>query len=230
MRVSFELDASIAGIAEQEIRAAERAVTGGVREVGGLIKKSWRGQVTSSGLGQRLANAIRQRDYPSGGESIGAASLVYAQPNRKKSASAADLVDVFDRGALITRRAVDADHLGVYLAIPLPAAGPVAASFRRGRLTPGQWEQRTGRRLRFVYRRGQPSLLVDDGTPAAGNPLMSRMRRGSHKAVRIKTFKNKTVPMFLLVPQVKLRKRLNLDEAVRAGNARLAAAVLQRWK
>ena len=222
MRVSFELDASIAGLAEQEIRAAERAVTGGVREVGDLIKNSWRGQVTSSGLGQRLANAIRQKYFPAQGQSIGAASLVYAQPNRKKSASAADLVDAFDSGALIRGK----DH--IWLSSPLPAAGPVAASFRRGRLTPYLWEQRTGMRLRFVYRRGQPSLLVTDDA-RIGKGGMARKKGGRRRKDGMLTGAQ-TVPVFLLVPQVKLRKRLNLDDAVRAGNARLAAAVLQRWK
>lgn len=224
MRFRFELDASLAGIAEEEIRSAERAVTGGVREIGTLVKNAWRGQVVSSGLGARLANTIRQNNYPAAGQSIGAASLVYARPNRKKSASAADLVDAFDKGALIKSR--DA----FWLAIPLPAAGPVAASFGRGRLTPGLWEKRTGRRLRFVYRPGRPSLLVDDGTPGPGSGLISRMRRGSHKAVKVQTFRNKSVPMFVLVPQAKLKKRLDLDEAARAGEARLPQAILSRWK
>ncbi len=224
MKFRFELDASIAGLAEEEIRAAERAVTGGVREVGSLVKASWRQQVVGSGLGARLANAIRQNNYPARGESIGAASLVYAQPNRKKSASAADLADAFDKGALIWSKE------SFWLAIPLPAAGQVRASFGRGRLTPGLWEKRTGRRLRFVYRHGRSSLLVDDGTPGPGSGLISRMRRGSHRAVKIQTFKNKSVPMFVLVPQAKLKKRLNLDEAARSAEARLPQAILSRWK
>jgi aspartyl-tRNA(Asn)/glutamyl-tRNA(Gln) amidotransferase subunit A len=44
-----------------------------------------------------------------------------------------------------------------WLAIPTSAAGK---STRGGRITPGEWERRTGLRLRFVYRRRGPSLLV----------------------------------------------------------------------
>lgn len=224
MKFRFELDASIAGIAETEIDNAERAVTGGVRAVGSMVKDAWRQQVKSSGLGVRLANTIRQADYPARGQSIGAASLVYARPNRQKSASAADVVDAFDQGALIRSK----EHF--WLAIPLPAAGPVSASFRRGRLTPGLWEKRTGRRLRFVYRPGRPALLVDDGTMAPGSSLNSRMARGSHRATRVKTFKNKSVPMFVLVPQAKLKKRLDLAGPARAAETRLPAEILARWK
>lgn len=126
MRLCIEVDGSLAEITEAEIRAAEAAVTAGVREVGGSVKTAWRGAVTSAGLGRRLANAVRLRSYPAGGKSLGAAALVYAQPNRKPTASAADVIDAFDRGALIR------SWLGFWLAIPLPAAGPVAGSGRRG--------------------------------------------------------------------------------------------------
>lgn len=117
MRFRFEIDASLAGMAEEEIDAAERAVTAGVREVGSLVKAGWRGIVVGAGLGQRLANTIRQNNYPRRGQSIGAASLVYARPNQKATASAADVIDAFDRG--VTIRSKDA----LWLAIPLPAAG-----------------------------------------------------------------------------------------------------------
>lgn len=225
MRFRFELDASLAGIAEEEIRSAERAVTGGVREIGTLVKNAWRGQVVSSGLGTRLANTIRQNNYPAAGESIGAASLVYARPNRKKSASAADVVDAFDKGALIKSR--DA----FWLAVPLPAAGPVFGTNMRGRLTPAIWEQRTGRQLKFVYRKGKPPLLVDEGKRLPGNELRSSMsRRGFHTTKRARTFKNREIPIFVLLPQAKLKKRLDLEEAARAAEARLPQAILSRWK
>ena len=46
---------------------------------------------------------------------------------------------------------------GFWLAIPTQAAGK---STRGGRITPGEWERRTGLRLRFIYRRRGPSLLL----------------------------------------------------------------------
>jgi hypothetical protein len=39
-----------------------------------------------------------------------------------------------------------------------------------------------------------------------------------------------TVPIFILVPQVKLRKRLDLESAANAAQARLPALILARWR
>jgi hypothetical protein len=57
-------------------------------------------------------------------------------------------------------------------------------------------------RLRFIYRRRGPSLLVAEGRlNTKGRAVASRSKTGRGVA---------TVPIFLLVPQVKLRKRLDL--------------------
>lgn len=61
---------------------------------------------------------------------------------------------------------------------------------------------RRGLRLRFVYRRSGPSLLVAEGRlNNRGLGVASRSKSGRGRS---------TVPIFLLVPQVKLVKRLNL--------------------
>lgn len=88
---------------------------------------------------------------------------------------------------------------GFWPAIPTPAAGK---STKGGRITPGEWERRTGLRLRFVYRRRGPSLLVAEGRlNSKGRAVASKSKTGRGVA---------TEPIFLQVPQVKLRKRLNL--------------------
>jgi hypothetical protein len=221
MKIDITLDANIAGMMEAEILAAEKAVTGGVREVGDWVKTSWRGQVTGAGLGQRLANTIRGLNFPPRGESLGAAALVYARPNKKqRSASAADVIDAFDRGVLI--RSVN----GFYLAIPTAAAG--TKGMGRDRITPGGWEKRHGMRLRFVYRRGRHSLLVaDDARFGAGG--LARQKRGRRRKDGMLTGAM-TIPIFVLIPQVRLKKRLNLEPVARAAEGRLPAAILSRWK
>lgn len=64
------------------------------------------------------------------------------------------IIGAHDTGPLI--RTKD----GFWLAIPRPAAGK---SSRGGRISPGERERRHGLRLRFVYRRCGPSLLVAEG-------------------------------------------------------------------
>ena len=221
MKLDVTLDANIAGMMESEILAGEKAVTGGVREVADWVKAEWRGQVTGAGLGQRLANTIRQTNYPARGESLGAASLVYARPNRKRrSASAADVIDAFDRGALIRSRD------GFYLAIPTAAAG--MKGMGRERITPGGWEKRNGMRLRFVYRRGRHALLVADDA-RIGRDGLARQKRGRRRKDGILTGAG-TVPIFVLIPQVRLKKRLDLAPVAAAAESRLPAAILRRWK
>ena len=103
------------------------------------------------------------------------------------------IVGAHDTGPLIRSKN------GFWLAIPLPAAGK---SLRGGRITPGEWERRRGLRLRFVYRRTGPSLLVAEGRlNTKGQAVVSRSKTGRGKV---------TAPIFLLVPQVKLPKRLDL--------------------
>ena len=187
-----------------EIKAGEQAVSAAMREAGNDLKSAWRGQITKSGLGQRLSESIRSQTYPKTGESLKAAALVWS--------NAPQIIGAHDTGPLI--RSKD----GFWLAIPTPAAG----KGRRGKaLSPGEWESRRGLRLRFVYRRRGPSLLVADGR---------LNNRGFGVASRSKTGRGRsTVPIFLLVPQVKLAKRLNLARDADQVQAAVPGLIVANW-
>jgi len=76
-------------------------------------------------------------------------------------------------------------------------------------------------RLRFVYRRRGPSLLVADGRlNSRGLGVASRSKTGRGRA---------TVPIFLLVPQVKLRKRLDLARDVERVAGKVPELLVERW-
>jgi hypothetical protein len=181
-----------------EVKAGEKAVTAAMREAGTGLKTAWRGQITGAGLGRRLANSIRSQTYPKAGESLNAAALVWSK--------APVIVGAHDTGPLI--RSKD----GFWLAIPTEAAG---RGLRGGKITPGEWERRRGLRLRFVYRRrmGRACWWRRDGSTAGG----SASRHAPRPAAGV------TVPIFLLVPQVKLPKRLDLA-GCRAGARQRAGA------
>jgi hypothetical protein len=76
-------------------------------------------------------------------------------------------------------------------------------------------------RLRFVYRRIGPRLLVAEGRlNARGRAVVSRSKTGRGVA---------TAPIFLLVPQVKLPKRLDLaQDAARAHDA-VPGLIVANW-
>lgn len=185
MKLKIEISPDIAALMAAEVRAGEKAVTTAMREAGTGLKSAWRGQITGAGLGQRLANSIRLASFPKSGESLNAAALVWSK--------APVIISAHDTGPLI--RARD----GFWLAIPTEAAGK---STRGGRITPAEWERRTGLKLRFVYRRRGPSLLVAEGRlNTKGRAVASRSKTGRGVV---------TAPIFLLVPQVRLPKRLDL--------------------
>lgn len=212
LRIEADIDGDLRLQMAGEILAAERAVTKGVGRAGKELQGAWRGDVMRAGLGKRLANTIRFRGYPEGEESIRAAALVWTR--------APDIVHAFDAGVLIRSKAV------FWLAIPLPAAG---VRIGDKRMTPGLWEARTGRRLRFVYRRGRPSLLVADDSRISGTSGLALPRGGRRRRDGILSGAQ-TVPIFLLVPQVRMPKKLDIDRLARAAAARLPGLILANWK
>ncbi|MDF1621820.1 DUF6441 family protein, partial [Pseudothioclava nitratireducens] len=122
------------------------------------------------------------------------------------------IVGAHDTGPLIRSRD------GFWLAIPTAAAGK---GLKGGRITPGEWERRRGMRLRFVYRRRGPSLLVADGRlNSRGLGVASRSKTGRGRA---------TVPIFLLVPQVKLAKRLDLARDAERVQAAVPGLIVATW-
>ncbi len=204
MKLKLDITPDLVAAMAAEVTAGEKAVTAAMREAGTGLKTAWRGQITGAGLGRRLANSIRLATYPKAGESLNAAALVWSK--------APVIVGAHDTGPLIRSRD------GFWLAIPTEAAG---RGLRGAKLTPGEWERRRGLRLRFVYRRTGPSLLVAEGR------LNSR---GLGVASRSKTGRGRTtVPIFLLVPQVKLPKRLDLDRDAERALDSVPGLIVANW-
>lgn len=204
MKLGVNIIGDIARIMEAETRAGEKAVTTAMRDAGTGLKAAWRAQITGAGLGARLARAIRSESYPEGKPSLNAAALVWSK--------APVIVGAHDTGPLI--RSKD----GFWLAIPTPAAGK---SSRGGRITPLEWERRTGLRLRFIYRRRGPSLLVAEGRlNSKGRAVPSRSKTGRGLA---------TMPIFLLVLQVRLPKRLDLARDAERAVGAVPGLIVANW-
>ena len=191
MKLLAIIEGDIRAMMRAELKAAECAVTAGVSKATSGLQTAWRGQITGAALGQGLAKSIHKKLYPTSGASIRAAAVVYS--------NASKVVDAFDRGVIIRSKN------SFWRAIPTVAAGK--KGFGNKLITPGGWEQRTGQRLRFIYRRGQPSLLVaETRLNSKGRAVVSKSKTGRGLA---------TLPIFILVLQVILPKRLSLDEPAR---------------
>ncbi len=204
MKLGVDIVGDIARIMEAETLAGEKAVTAAMREASTGLKTAWRAQITGAGLGARLARTIRSEQFPKGRASLNAAALVWSK--------APVIVGAHDTGPLIRSKT------GFWLAIPTPAAGK---STRGGRITPGEWERRTRLRLRFVYRRRGPSLLVAEGRlNTKGRAVASRSKTGRGLT---------TVPVFLLVPQVRLKKRLDLARDAEQARDAVPGLIVASW-
>ena len=205
MRLSIKTSPDIAEAMRREVLAGEKATTRAMAKVGTDLKLAWRRQINGAGLGTRLANSVRSATYPKSGESLRAAALVWSK--------APKIVSAHDQGTTIRSKN------GFYLAIPTEAAGRAAGGRR---MSPGEWERRRGIRLRFVYRRGAPSLLVAD---------KARMnKKGLAVVSKSKTGRNQvTAPIFILVPQVRLRKRLDLERDTDRAISSVPSAIVAQW-
>jgi hypothetical protein len=114
-----------------------------------------------------------------------------------------------------------------WLAIPTPAAG---SRGRQRMLTPGDWERITGVRLRFVYRKGKPGLLVAEGTTNGRSGQFRKITRKRTKADERRGFVRgqQTVVIFVLVPFVDFANRVAIDPIVARAAARLTQDFVRR--
>ena len=204
MKLKVDIRPDLVAMMRAEITAGERAVSAAMREAGTGLKLAWRGQITGAGLGPRLANSIRSEVFPKAGASLNAAAVVWSK--------APVIVGAHDAGPLIRSKN------GLWLAIPTPAAGRALGGRR---ITPAAWERKTGLRLRFVYRRTGPSLLVAEGRlNTKGQTVASRSKTGRGQV---------TAPIFLLVPQVKLPKRLDLTRDAERAHDAVSGLIVANW-
>ena len=214
MKLTATIARSLQADMQSELRDIERAVVVGTRGAGRGLRTELRPQVTSAALGQRLANSWRDRHYPN--QKFDAASLVYTK--------APQIVRAFDEGAVVRSKR------GRFLAIPTENAPRKGTDGKR--ISPSTFPEHRFGPLRLVPRPSGPSLLVVDGLRASFSRKSGELRgfrRATGRARRSGQGLT-TVVMFLLVPQVKLRKRLDVARAAERWSAQLPALIEQQLR
>jgi hypothetical protein len=137
---------------------------------------------------------------------------------------APQIIRAFDEGAVVRSKR------GRFLAIPTENAPRKGTDGRR--IRPSTFPEHRLRPLRFVPRASGPSLLVVDGLRASVSRKTGELRgfrRAPDRAWRIRQGLT-TVVMFLLVPQVKLSKRLDVARAAEHWSAQLPALIEQQLR
>lgn len=220
-----------------EVAAGERAATRAVRTETDALKKELREQVVSAfgGKGRGIANAWRSQVFPRSGVSLRPAGLVWTK--------VPSIIDAFERGALIRAKGAK------YLAIP---TGFNAAQGRRGRgekgmrVTPAQMVASGQGFLRpFRSGRGFVWCLPLYGATSLGRGRRPRRRtllfaggvaevgtgnRRGREAWARGLLQQGMVPMFLLLTQVQLAKRLDVKGAADRALARVPRRFVSLWE
>ncbi len=205
MKLTATMVGSLKADMQAELRRIERAVPDGLKAAGDGLKGSLRKQVVAAGLGARLSRTWRGKTYVNKGHD--AASLVWSK--------APQIALAFDEGVVIKGKG------GNWLAIPTPAAPKRGVGGKR--ITPATFPTARHGPLRMVRRSGRSALLVVDGVRVSAQS--GRVGRQAKGGGRTKSGGYKqgiaTVAMFVLVPRVKLKKRLNVARAAESWARRL---------
>ncbi len=193
-----------------DLKATARDLTLGMDIVEEGLKSELRDQVRGAGLGERLAKTWQGRRYPTGQESFDPSAYVWSK--------APKLIDAYARGATIVPV-----NGAKFLAIP---TDDVPKKRQGNRLTPAEVEQRFGKPLIFIspsdkgfhtssFRHAGVAFLVLKGLVV--RRASSRYRNATARELEkgrqgLKSVNS--VIMFVLVPSVRVTKRLDPDGAV----------------
>lgn len=230
-RAKLEGDFSLSKTIEAELAFA---VTGGMRKAAEGLKQELRDQTQAAFRGNRLPKTWRSEVYPRRGDSADAAGIVYTR--------APDIIRAAEEGTIIRSRG------GTWLAIPTEAAGKyglrrgadVGFGYRFGRrdsrgrrsverVTPGGFERRTGLKLRFVYGGPNKSFLVVDNAQRRASGVATAYR-GRGRGSKLYGPEGRTIVVFVLVRQVRMKKRLDVAGAAARWQARAPMLINGSWR
>lgn len=212
---------------EEEVEAElARDVTRSVRTSTEGMKQRIRDATQAGWSGNRLPKAWRSKVYPEGRDSMDAAGFV------KVTGSAATVIESGLKSTVIRARG------GFWLAIPTKEAGKFGikrgasgagvttnTKGAREKISPGGFERRTGMKLRFVYEKGgRRAFLIAD------QAMLSRGIAGPYRAKgrgsKLYGPEGRSIIIFTLVPQVKTRKRMDLDSIADDAAAKAAGLIV----
>jgi hypothetical protein len=224
----------VAGIAKVAVKTAgdiykdvdryiirmQRGMTLGTREAGRGLQNALREQVRLAGLGPKVEKTWQGKAFPAGSEySMSPAYIVFSK--------APKLIDAYDKGVTIRAKK------GMFLAIPTEDAPEVRMRGRtRVQVTPATWPAKTYGELRFVAGKHGYSFLVAPGLRRSYRKKDGAFR-GFKKASDAWTRANKRtedVVMFILIPQARLKKKLDVKREYQKWSSMHMDLIQKRFK
>lgn len=221
LRLDVDIEGDLRKIAAASVKSIERANSGAVSETAKGLQKTLRGQVRRARLGDKLEKAWRVREFPRSKDSIKKAALVFSKASRLHAA--------FSKGGTITARSSN------WLVIPLAEAERRRFD-RRGDKSRGPRPRRYSAvdaaiqfygSLRFVKLGGGRALLVADNLTGSGRRRKTRTKQGAAFSP-VGGRGSASFPVFLLVKQTTLPKRLDIEGAAGKAERRLVSSLARR--
>lgn len=224
--VTARVEGDLPAILRQARDETSDALREGVTLTAGRVQADMRTQTRAAGLGQGLERAWRNRVYPQRAttKTFRPAGLVYS--------NAVVLHDAFISGATITAKR------GLYLVIPTKEAEAMGFATTRegregGRRVPAGQLRRAARYREAIAKLGAENIKViplDRGRRLIVYVVpqgrgKGRVFRGPRVGQRVAFRRGQDVPLFLMVPQVRLAPRLDLAAAALRGETTFVRAV-----
>lgn len=210
MRANARMGDVVDLMAGTEADLAE-VMTQAMGDVAVYVKNDWREAIIEAGLGPRVANTIRAKVYPDHQFSLDAAAWIDTKSPK--------IIDASSRVQTIRSKT------GRWLAWQTEAAGPK-------RISPANWERRTGLQLVFIpLRGGQSALLVAPNARLTSKGRAARnigASRGGGGYTRLKG--RTTVIVYTLHRSTTTKKRWDLDALAARGLAQLDGAIAKYWQ
>lgn len=200
--------------------------TAAVRDWTADTQDRWRKQIIAAGLGKRLSRTIRSKVYPQSGVSLDPAGMIWTR--------APQIIDGHSENRVLRpsgERAADSFSGRVMFALPTLHTPKVGGR----RLTPEEVENRYNQDLILKRgRRGHWLAFIDinygrwaqrSRLDALGRHVLSP--RDAHKP---KPTKQRLIHVFTFVPDVRMRRRLDLDAIAVIAEARFPVLLSKHWR
>lgn len=215
MRPRIAISGDIAAGLQADLEAGAAAVSGAIAIAARGLEQDLEHVTEGAGLGP-LSRAWTSQVYPRGRASLGAAGLVYV----KGKARTIGAIEAHATGAII--RAAG----GRFLAIPTDAV-PRRRGGRGGAdwMSPAEVETAFNADLHLIKTKTGKLLLVMKA-------IAAKNRRGFRAATRRRVAQGREttlVPMFVLIPQARLRKRFDINASVQRWVAQIPGLIVQEW-
>lgn len=199
---------------DRDIGRFEDAAMSASREVSDGAKQDWRSQISSAGLGKRLGNTVRSRVYPQRTKSFNPSGVVWT--------NAPEIIRSFELGMTIEPTGKGAKYIAVPTKFAPVKGGMVGNHVRKGnfrsRISPSNWPSDRYGTLVFIAAKGsRPAMLVVEDMRRSKAGTKNRNKRGRQFRLASEKFKGTKfiVPMFVLVPRVRMPKLLDVKSLER---------------